>query len=470
MQKSAPQLKVFVSSTSEDLSDYRAAAKEVILGHDWVPRMMEHFGAISDKTVDACLNEVAECQLFLLIIAHRRGWVPRQDQGGDGRDSVTAFELQHARELNIPVLAMLAEPSWPGDLWEDDSEARSWIQNFRKDLNLPAVFFEHEQPVSGARSELPVFEAKVSQLLTAHQKKMLAKAPVRVGDGTDLSSGIMHGLQRGDFIPFVGKGIYGDGPLSIPGLAKALANVEGDEMRMLASAAEYRESKERSRDNFIGVLREEIERQQLMVDVPAAYHLLTGLENTSLIVSTALDQVLEEQLSAAGRSHVVVSHILYSNEGEHDGHVLVKRGDHAEICTADELDISDETCVVYKVLGSPFHHLLDDDIEPDTVVITERDHLRFLSYLAIKSKSVPRSLMKLLKKRPLLFLGYNLNYWQYRLVLELCRAVGDNSRPITVRKPSSLIEAEAWRRLSADIVQSDPNDFAARVVQELALP
>ena len=55
----AESMKVFVSSTSKDLTDYRAAARKVILDQGWHPIMMEHFGALPDSTVDACLNEGA---------------------------------------------------------------------------------------------------------------------------------------------------------------------------------------------------------------------------------------------------------------------------------------------------------------------------------------------------------------------------------------------------------------------------
>src|SRR5690349_13700527 len=128
-------LRVFVSSTSEDLKDYRAVARLVILDQGWTPVMMEHFGAVAQPSLEACRQRVTGCDLVLLIVGYRRGWVPSVDQGGNGRDSITALELACARENKTPVLALLAAPNWPGDLWEDDPQARAWIKTFRSELN-----------------------------------------------------------------------------------------------------------------------------------------------------------------------------------------------------------------------------------------------------------------------------------------------------------------------------------------------
>src|SRR5262245_7578968 len=69
-------LRVFVSSTSEDLKPYRAAAKHAVEDVSWQPRMMEQFGARVEVTVNSCLEEIARSDLMLLIVGFRRGWVP----------------------------------------------------------------------------------------------------------------------------------------------------------------------------------------------------------------------------------------------------------------------------------------------------------------------------------------------------------------------------------------------------------
>ncbi|WP_045859192.1 DUF4062 domain-containing protein [Teredinibacter purpureus] len=107
--------KVFVSSTSKYLTDQRAAARNAIVGMQWHPVIMEDMGACTDSTVAACLNLVKSCHLFILIITYRQGWAPTAQEGGNGIDSITALELQHARDNNIPVLTLMADEDWLGN-------------------------------------------------------------------------------------------------------------------------------------------------------------------------------------------------------------------------------------------------------------------------------------------------------------------------------------------------------------------
>ena len=66
-------LRVFVSSTSEDLKVHRAVARQVIANMRWHAVMMEDFGASATATVAACQAELAKCQLVLLIVAQVSG-------------------------------------------------------------------------------------------------------------------------------------------------------------------------------------------------------------------------------------------------------------------------------------------------------------------------------------------------------------------------------------------------------------
>ena len=75
---SKPDLpRVFISSTSEDLRAFRKAAA---VGAGVLPVMMEYFVASGDRPPLAkCLDLVDSTDLFIVIVAHRYGWVP-EDQ------------------------------------------------------------------------------------------------------------------------------------------------------------------------------------------------------------------------------------------------------------------------------------------------------------------------------------------------------------------------------------------------------
>jgi len=101
--------------------------------------------------------------LFILIVAFRRGWFPTIEQGGDGKRSITALELEQAETLNIPTLTFLADDSWPVRLVEDSEGAFNWMRDFRNGLSRIATFFAFEQSVSTAADGVPIFRSKVRE-------------------------------------------------------------------------------------------------------------------------------------------------------------------------------------------------------------------------------------------------------------------------------------------------------------------
>src|SRR5207249_2065850 len=123
----------------------------------------------------ACRRAVEECDLLVLLVAFRQGWVPTRKQGGDGRRSISAYELQAARHAAIPVRALLARESWPGSLWEEDAKAREAVRQVRDDLNQIAEFFDIER--SGEHSSEPLpgsdFRSRVRKVLLDHRDWLL---------------------------------------------------------------------------------------------------------------------------------------------------------------------------------------------------------------------------------------------------------------------------------------------------------
>jgi hypothetical protein len=472
VSESGAALKVFVSSTSQDLREYRAVARNVILDVGWHPVMMEHFGASPSPTVDACLREVEQCDLMLLLGSFRRGWVPAVDQGGNATDSITALELAHARKRNIPVLAMLASETWPGNLWEDDADARAWVKRFRADLNLPAVFFDSEVVSAGEAERLPSFRSRVREVLLAHQRRRLEELASRRREETpqvDYFESACDGLFSGTDVPFVSLGIYGTGPLSSHALGKAFENGNIAD-QSLATASEYWERVHGSRAAFLRHFSRVVREQEQQVGELAVFALLSRIPRLPLIVCATFDRLLDQYLERAGKPFVVISHILRSADNVHDGKILVLRpGAAPDICLADKVNVEQGEAVVYRPLGAPFlHDLVDPELELDTVVVTETDHLTFLRRLENQHTQIPPRLSRLFKRCPLLFLGYALDVWQYRLVMQVFQSVGPRSPQCVtraVRVTDTPMEAIAWKRLNADVIPMDPNEFASRAVR-----
>jgi hypothetical protein len=471
------RLSVFVSSTSEDLHTYRSVAGQVILARGWYPIMNEYWGAMANPVLDACYEKIQSADLMVLIVAFRRGCVPTVEQGGNGVDSVTACEFEYARTHKIPVRVMMANDNWPGLRFEKDQAARDWVEKFRANIHQPAVFFGPEEEVVGAKEtdQLPLFRAKVGEVLLSHLQELLAneaKAPA-TAEGPDYFGRACKGILDGTSIPFVGSGVYGDGPLSAQSLGKALGTDAGADEACLATAAEYRERYLGSRLDFLDELHKILEdRMARTSEPPPMYDMLLTAKPPPLIVSSTCDLVLERYLEERGKDYILVCHVVRSGRQANDGKILVFRGKKPEFCVADKIPLQGAEYIIYKPLGSPLlHDLLDPELEIDTVVITESDHLLLLGRLEHELTQIPTAFARLLQRRPLLFAGYGLDVWHYRLVMQvfqLVQAEGARPTPMVVRQPASPMEEMAWRRFGADVLRVPPNDFATRVLECLA--
>lgn len=473
------ELTVFVSSTSNDLQDYRAIARNVILEVGWVPRMMEYFGALPELTVSACRSTVEQCDAMLLIVGFQRGWVPAREQGGDGVRSITALELATARERRIPVLVMLASETWPQNLCEKDPAARAWVEQFRGTLNLPAEFFDYELPTTDESRRLSAFRNKVKNVLLAHRERLAERREPAAPTPHYFESARV-ALLEGNCIPFVGPGVYGAGPLSPPALVGDLWADAPADQACTATASEYAERLGLGREAFLSRFARILTDQTGRAGRVATYDLIARLtfRPPPLVVSVCHDLVLENLL-AANRKCAIVSHIVRSSGGEHDGKLLVSvLGQPPVICLADKLDVTGFDLVIYKPLGSPLLHPsgeegpwsqgLDQELlEIDTVVATEADHPTFLGRLENQHTKVPSVFHRPFQRKVVLFLGLQLDVWHYRLVLQVFRSVelkSGQSRSMAVRTPGSAMETLAWEHLNTKMLHQDPNDFAATVM------
>ena len=106
-------MKVFVSSTYEDLKAYRQKAIDVLNHYKCTILAMEFFGSLSQDAETVCEKEIRECDIFIGIYAHRYGYVP------EGKEiSITQMEYELARDLGKTCLCFTAKKgtSWDPDL------------------------------------------------------------------------------------------------------------------------------------------------------------------------------------------------------------------------------------------------------------------------------------------------------------------------------------------------------------------
>src|SRR5579872_756745 len=115
-----PLPSVFISSTKEDLGDYRKAARDAAIEAGFHPVMMDYFAAQgAQRPYPACMAEVDPCDVLVVILAHRYGWIP-PDQPGNANKSITWLECEHAlaKKDKAEVLAFVVDEkcNWPDEL------------------------------------------------------------------------------------------------------------------------------------------------------------------------------------------------------------------------------------------------------------------------------------------------------------------------------------------------------------------
>jgi tetratricopeptide (TPR) repeat protein len=108
-----PVLRIFISSTAIDLRDYRDKVRDAVLRLQDLPIAMETFSAQSGQPATECMRMAAEADAVICIVAHRYGYVPPKELGGDGKRSITWLEVDAAKGAGKPVFAFLVDPKAP---------------------------------------------------------------------------------------------------------------------------------------------------------------------------------------------------------------------------------------------------------------------------------------------------------------------------------------------------------------------
>src|ERR1019366_9404963 len=100
--------RIYLSSTYADLKDHRAAAYHALrqLGHD--VKAMEDYVAADERPVQQCLRDVADCDLYVGILAWRYGYVPVDDN--PDHKSITELEYDKAGQCHRPRLLFVLDP------------------------------------------------------------------------------------------------------------------------------------------------------------------------------------------------------------------------------------------------------------------------------------------------------------------------------------------------------------------------
>lgn len=105
-----PAYRVFISSTYEDMKDYRNAAADALTNIQAIPMGMERFTATTQPVIDRCYDEIRQCQFCVSIIGFRYGSLYK-----DSGLSYSELEFNEAERLGIPILVFIRKGSYDSD-------------------------------------------------------------------------------------------------------------------------------------------------------------------------------------------------------------------------------------------------------------------------------------------------------------------------------------------------------------------
>jgi hypothetical protein len=131
---------IYLSSTYEDLKDFRLAVLQALHQSEYRVINMENYVATDDRPVDKCLKDVEQADIYVGVFAFRYGYIPPSDHNNPNRLSITELELRHAQCLKKPRLIFLADEKAAGfppammDAMTGDGEAGQCIKRLRNEL------------------------------------------------------------------------------------------------------------------------------------------------------------------------------------------------------------------------------------------------------------------------------------------------------------------------------------------------
>lgn len=99
-----PAYRVFISSTYEDMKEFRNAAADALTNIQAIPMGMERFTATNQPAIDRCYEEIRQCQFCVSILGFRYGSLYK-----DTNLSYSELEFDEAERLGIPILVFIRE-------------------------------------------------------------------------------------------------------------------------------------------------------------------------------------------------------------------------------------------------------------------------------------------------------------------------------------------------------------------------
>jgi subtilisin family serine protease len=201
--------RIYLSSTYQDLVEYRKAVYQVLreLRHDVLE--MEHYTAADERPLKKCLADVGASDLYVGIFAWRYGFVPDDKERNSREESITALEYRRAREKGIATLLFLLneETPWPPKLHDSNIEPghADRIKTFRNEVKREHMVSFFSTPDELARKvATAVFQWEKENTPTKVVAPLDIRAEQDVSDDSSTWGIVATAAAKS---PYVGEGI-----------------------------------------------------------------------------------------------------------------------------------------------------------------------------------------------------------------------------------------------------------------------
>ncbi|HZI48249.1 MAG TPA: SIR2 family protein [Pyrinomonadaceae bacterium] len=190
------------------------------------------------------------------------------------------------------------------------------------------------------------------------------------------------------------------------------------------------------------------------------HRFLAGVDAPLLIITTNYDDLIERALDERNREvgrtarpyDVVIHNTDVKGKGEHLLWWPYGAAEPDERVNPNKLDINlEERTVVYKMHGAVDRK----QRERDNYVITEDDYVDFLARMT-KNKAVPSIFADPFQTRHFLFLGYGLNDWNLRVVLN---RIPKGIRSWAIQYQPRALERRFWQERGVEVYDLKLDEF-----------
>lgn len=128
---------IYLSSTLNDLANKRENVMDVLTSAGFAVK--QSYSASENSLIQSCVDDVAQCHVYLAIVGMRYGHCPPDAAGQPGTKSITEMEYERARAENMPCFVFMIDEgkvlSMFNDVYKKENEDGGRIRRFRERLS-----------------------------------------------------------------------------------------------------------------------------------------------------------------------------------------------------------------------------------------------------------------------------------------------------------------------------------------------